>query len=155
MSGYGADLVESFSKEAKAIIRSEPYRKLFPLTADEYFAEGNHIAARIWNAFDTGLRTAAVAQATRQIELLLGTDLPDDVEYQYAVFEQALHVLKTSGVALDHDHNRPDFIPPDAESKTGEPAGSPNEVCAAALAWIHGLSAQGTTPRPVVTLERG
>ena len=30
MSGYGASLVESFSRKAKAIIRSAPYRELFP-----------------------------------------------------------------------------------------------------------------------------
>jgi hypothetical protein len=125
------------------------------MTADQYFAEANHVAARIWNKFDPSLRTAAAAQATRQIELLLGTDLPDGDNYQYAVFEQALHILRTSGVALDHDSNRPDFIPPDGQPKDGAPAGSPNEVCAAALAWIHGLGANGTRPRPVVTLERG
>ena len=125
------------------------------MTADQYFAEGNHIAARIWNGFDPALRTAAFAQATRQIDALLGTAEIEDSAYEYACFEQALHVLITSGVSLDHDNNRPDFIPPDGEAKDGMPAGAPHEVCAAALAWIHGLGANGTRPRPVVTLVRG
>ena len=125
------------------------------MTADQYFAENHHIAARIWMKFDPALRTAAVAQATRQIEHLLGTTLPATNEASYAVFEQALHILKTSGVALDHDNNRPDFIPPDGDAKSGEPVGSPNEVCGAALAWIHGIGANGQRVRPTVTLVRG
>ncbi len=125
------------------------------MTPDQYFAEGHHISARIWSRFDPALREAAAAQATRQIDALVGTTDVPATSREYAIAEQALHVLKTSGVALDHDNNRPDFIPPDSESKTGEPAGSPNEICAAALAWIHGYGAGGTRPRPIVTLERG
>ena len=125
------------------------------MTADEYFAPANHVASSIWSKFISTMRTAAIAQATRQIELVIGDTALPEPNCSYAIFEQALHVLKTSGVALDSDNNRPDFIPPDGEAKSGEPVGSPNEVCAAALAWIHGLAADGTRVRPVLTLVRG
>ena len=124
------------------------------MTPAQYFADNNHVAARIWNGFDPTLREAAIAQAGRQIEHFLGAT-PEGEHQQNAVSEQALHILRTSGVALDHDNNRPDFIPPDGEAKSEEPAGSPNEICAAALAWIHGYSANGTRPRPAITLVRG
>ncbi len=125
------------------------------MTADTYFSESNHVASRIWRAFDPGLRVAALAQATRQIDALLGDAEVEDSAYDYACFEQALHILKASGVAMDHDNNRPDFIPPDGDAKDAAPAGSPYEVCAAALTWIHGLGANGQRVRPVVTLVRG
>lgn len=121
------------------------------MTPDEYFAPESNVAAVMWSKFDPILRTAATAQATRQINALVGETEVDDDAKAYAVAEQAMHILRTSGVSLDHDQNRPEFIPPDG----GADAAGPNDVCGAALAWIHGMSSSGRPLRPVVTLERG
>jgi phage terminase large subunit-like protein len=56
MSGYGADLVEGFSKDAKNIIRSEAYRKLFPAVA---IAAGSDTAGSWRVEGSTGVVTAA------------------------------------------------------------------------------------------------
>ena len=76
-------------------------------TADQYFVEGNHTDHIIWNAFDDPCRESAIAEAKRRLQLELkrldsncdglieDSELNDEYlpRHDYAVFEQALHIL--------------------------------------------------------------
>jgi hypothetical protein len=107
------------------------------MTPTEYFAEANHVSARIWKGFGADMQAAGLAQATRQIEHYIGTELPSGDTYLWAVYEQAFHVIKSSGAMLDHENNRPDFIPPDADDAAPD-AGEPETICLAARSWLEG-----------------
>jgi hypothetical protein len=72
--------------------------------ADTYFGINNDIRHWEWTSFSDGIRTAAIAQAKREIESALGAELSDvsisttNTGYRpdYAVFEQAIWTLKKS-----------------------------------------------------------
>lgn len=66
--------------------------------ANTFFSETSHIRAYDWANYTTNERTAALAQAKRQLELYLDRDLYDPAatdRYRddYAQFEQALFLL--------------------------------------------------------------
>ena len=67
--------------------------------ANIYFGAASHVRATDWANIPTAERTAALAQAKREIEARLNRDLydPDDTDRyrdDYAVFEQALYLLE-------------------------------------------------------------
>ena len=71
--------------------------------ADTYFGVNNDIRHYEWVSFKDGLRTAAVAQAKREIESVFGAELTDPTKTtnagyrpDFAVFEQALWILQTT-----------------------------------------------------------
>lgn len=72
--------------------------------ANTYFGINSDIRHWEWDSFSLGIRTAAVAQAKREIESALGIELTDEsiinTNYgyrpDYAVFEQALWTLQTT-----------------------------------------------------------
>ena len=111
---------------------------------------------------DTRYKLVVVERDNRPTLQIVPTEATDRVlsnTILYAVFEQALHVAKTTGAALDGDLNRPAFIPPDAgetANKSGNAAaGSPNDICAAAMAYLRGFGGGGKPARPSVELIRG
>ena len=111
---------------------------------------------------DTRYKLIVVERDDRPAIKIVPTEATDMVlsnTVLYAVFEQALHVAKTSGAALDHDENRPAFIPPDegerANKSGSAAAGSPNEICSAAMAYLRGFGGGGKPARPGVELIRG
>jgi hypothetical protein len=123
---------------------------------DAYFAVTSHVSGAIWLAFGDDYRLAALNTATRQIEVYLGEEIPDETKYRYAVYEQALHVARNSGAALDFDQNRPAFIPPDGgEGSEGEsPTLDPSAICQAAIGLMTGLGGDGKAALPDITLTR-
>lgn len=123
--------------------------------ADGYFAYGKHAAAAIWNKFSSEYRDESFETAKRQIQVFLSADeLPDQTNVKYALFEQALHVAKYSGSALDFDRNRPAFIPPDGGASANEDSGNPNVICDTAKAFISGLGGTGKARRPSIVIAR-
>lgn len=139
-----------------------------PSAIDTYFGETAHPASSIWLGFSANYKAAALAHATRQITVFCNGTIPTEEvggetvvvqRFQYAVFEQALHVAKNSGAALDFDQNRPAFIPPDAGDKANESGnaseGNPNAICAAALAWMNGMGGGGAPRRAFGEIVRG
>lgn len=145
------------------------------VTAAEYFAEENHIASATWFAFGETLRTAAEAQADRLLKLYLGatrsatdqadledlTDITYTDAYKYAVCEQALHILKASGAAMDKQNSVPAYIAPEGGEQPGAagvqtvPTISPNDICPLALMYLSGIAANGKPRRCEVTIVRG
>lgn len=143
-------------------------KRVDPSPIDAYFGATAHPASAIWTGFTTNYKTAALAHATRQITVFCNGTIPTEevggetvvvAKYQYAIFEQALHVAKNSGAALDFDANRPAFIPPDAGEQANENGnaaeGNPNAICAAALAWMNGMGGGGQTARASCEIVRG
>ena len=88
--------------------------------ANTYFKSDNHLKSYDWTGFDTVLRTGALAQAQRELQVSLGREMidpdSDDDTYRddYAVFEQALYILentprkKERGAAAVVDISDPD-----------------------------------------------
>lgn len=67
--------------------------------ANTYFGEGNHVKTYDWTSYETAERTAALAQAQRELEVFENRDLSDPTSgdrYRddYACFEQALFILE-------------------------------------------------------------
>ena len=67
--------------------------------ANTYFGEGNHVKTYDWTSYETAERTAALAQAQRELEVFQNRDLVDPASgdrYRddYACFEQALFILE-------------------------------------------------------------
>ncbi|MFY9116407.1 MAG: hypothetical protein WAN85_04800 [Bacteroidales bacterium] len=96
---------------------------------------------------------------TVQIVPTESTDMVLSNNILYAVFEQALHVAKASGAALDRDKNRPMFIPPDQGERSNSggwgPNLSPNDICPAALAYLRGFGGGGKPARRRIEIVRG
>jgi len=66
--------------------------------ANAYFGAASHVRTYDWLNYSTAERTAALAQAEREIELFINRDLSDPADTDrfrddYAVFEQALWLL--------------------------------------------------------------
>ncbi len=66
--------------------------------ADTFFGTDNHIRAYDWTNYGDDERTAAVAQAQRELQVWLARDLVDPTtgdtyRDDYACFEQALFIL--------------------------------------------------------------
>jgi hypothetical protein len=93
-------------------------------TATAYFADDNHAEHLIWTGFadpDTDAQEAAIAQAKRDIALFTKKD-PDENEpsdvtdptefprFDYAVYEQAIWILKNSFQVADGSQGTTKFI---------------------------------------------
>lgn len=82
--------------------------------ADAYFGVSNDIRHWEWTSFKDGTRVAAVAQAKREIESVLGYELDDssisttNTGYRpdYAQFEQALWCLQTTTTLFGKDQQQ-------------------------------------------------
>jgi len=66
--------------------------------ANTYYAATNHVRSYDWLNYSTNERTAALAQAKRQIEMFMECDAydpqaTDRYRFDYAIFEQALFLL--------------------------------------------------------------
>ena len=66
--------------------------------ANTFFGEDNHVKAYDWIGYETAEKTAALAQAQRELEVFENRDLSDPASgdrYRddYACFEQALFIL--------------------------------------------------------------
>lgn len=107
-----------------------------------YFAPANHVNAPLWGAFMQDQKTAAIAQAKRQLSRHLQTDIEaEDTDadewYQpdYAVYEQALHILLKSDAIPNGDQNGPKHISTqnDSEAPRATPLGL---ISSEALRWL-------------------
>lgn len=76
--------------------------------ANKYFAIGNHAHANVWNRFTNSNREGAVSSAIKVLSRALRRPLNmNELEYkqgdyrreEYAVYEQALHMLKNGKVS--------------------------------------------------------
>lgn len=71
--------------------------------ADQYFSPDNHVSAYDWTIFKPNERQAGFNQAVRELEVFLDRDMVDPTSAtqryrdDYAVFEQALFILKETG----------------------------------------------------------
>ena len=107
--------------------------------ADTYFAENSHVCHAMWDAFDSTLRDAAIAQAVRILSRTLGSDLTDQTadstaSYQpaNAAYEQALHVLVMSDAVPNGEFTAAKWISDMRERG----AQDPNEICQEARRWM-------------------
>ena len=80
--------------------------------ADNYFDRANHTRGHIWDRFEQDQKDAAVAQAKREVEQLIGRSLDDEPEdapdYHFpdrATYEQALHLLLQRAILSNGDYN--------------------------------------------------
>lgn len=114
--------------------------------ADLYFASSNHTGATAWASFGRQARAAAVAEArrllSRALRRALDDELPAYVEGDtcrddFAVFEQALFILRNSTSAINGGVTPyPAAVPTtNDEDQQPEPTYA-GGICAAALAWL-------------------
>lgn len=92
--------------------------------ADAYFS--NHHKTAIWTAFDTDMREVAIQSARRILSRGLGRAMNDnETDYkegdmsrdEYAVYEQAIHLLEHGRIATE-----PEAMPyPTAMPESGRP----------------------------------
>lgn len=110
--------------------------------ANTYFAPTNHINAPLWSAFTQDQKTAAIAQAKRQLSRHIQLDIEEedtdaDKWYQpdYAAYEQALHILLKSDAVPNGEQNGPKHISTqnDSEAPRASPAGL---IAPEALRWL-------------------
>jgi len=125
--------------------------------ADTYFAPTNHARGGLWERFDPGAREGAVAQATRLVTREIGEEITDEtvddsISYRpdYAVFEQALHLLMNSDAIPNGGETAPHFAGVDSMETPPGPrkAEDPAALCAEAAAWL-------ARPRRRIMLSRG
>lgn len=114
--------------------------------ADAYFSATTHVMATVWARFSVTQKTAAVAQALRQLARWYGYDLADesvdaDTWFQpdYAAYEQALHLLMRSDAIPNGDQSGPKFVSTDLADSAprARPSG---EIAPEAMRWL------GTVP---------
>ena len=117
-------------------------------SANAYFAEGNHPEANIWAGFADGgpkIQTAAIAGAKRDIALFAKLDpddnLPDDPtditafpRWDFAVFEQAIWILKNGSQVADGSQGTAKFITGRTEPDQARERQT-NWISPAALRW--------------------
>lgn len=85
--------------------------------ADIYFDRDNHMQSAIWQRFNPDQRAAALAQAKRELDQLLGSDIDDETEDDNpahfpdrAAYEQALHILLKSAALHNGEETAPAWI---------------------------------------------
>lgn len=125
--------------------------------ADKYFQKDNHIMSGPWLSFESNIRKATVAQATRIITRVIGYDVADEavitepVNYRpdYAVFEQALFMLLNSSAVPDGTRAGPKYVSSDPNS-SNKVRGKEDlgDVCEEAARWL-------IRPRKNILLVRG
>jgi hypothetical protein len=113
--------------------------------ANAYFADDAHVRSKQWAGFDGKLKQAAITQATRQIGRATGQDITTDeideplYRPDYAIFEQALHLLLTSQAIPNGEQNAPHWAGADgiADERRDAP---PPAIHPEALSWLGGRS---------------
>jgi hypothetical protein len=123
--------------------------------AEAYFATDNHILAPTWAAFEESVKRAALAQAKRDlsrmahvanIEAEIAVDMADGVNPEYAIYEQALWMLRNLPRA-NADASFPVAEATDPETESNARKAQRATFAPEALRWlIHGGA---------ITLSRG
>ncbi len=121
--------------------------------ANEYFAAGNHARAAEWAAFDvddgeegveSSLKEAAILQAARGLSRVIGNDIEglDIIEPafhpDYAVFEQALHLLMVSQSIANGEQTAPKWKHGDMRREGEREGDAPPMIHPEAMAWLTG-----------------
>jgi len=122
--------------------------------ANVYFGDENHARSSVWEGFDDPARRAALAHATRIISRALQTDVTGEsvdastfYRPDYAVFEQALHLLVNSRAIPNGEQSAPHWAGSDGDTESSDD-GSSELIHPEAMAYINA--------RPVlIMLSRG
>ena len=118
--------------------------------ANAYFAADNHLQSGLWTGATPDARKAALATARRQIARALGSVYVDESDvaaadqqsYAYACYEQALHVILSTGLG-----NAEGTVPaypaagPDPEDKTAARKPTAEVIGREARLWL-GMDSQ-------------
>ena len=122
--------------------------------ANAYFGDENHVQHSVWSGFAEKQRTAALAQATRQISRMIETDVTAeevDAERYYhpdrAVFEQALWLLTQSRAVPNGEQVAPHWSGSDGEAATTAEGDPPPRIHPEAMAYIGGRPIMIVTTR--------
>ena len=114
--------------------------------ADVYFDRGNHMNSAIWEKFDPDQREAALAQAKRELDQLIGSAIDAEVEDDNpahfpdrAAYEQALHILLKSAAIHNAEETAPAWMAGMAIDDA--PYGQ------AALRWLNNINRQASSIR--------
>lgn len=130
--------------------------------ADAFFTPANHVRAGVWSAVaDPNRRTAAIAQAKRQLQRLLAfenewsdedTTEADFPRLDLATYEQALHILENSPDIGDGSAPFPRQLAtnPDAASRVAQ---AREQISPEALRWM--LCAPEGRGASMIRLVRG
>jgi hypothetical protein len=114
--------------------------------ADTYFSPTTHVNAALWSNFTPNQRTAAIAQAKRQLSRALRMDLNENeaaytggvyVMESYACYEQALYLLLNSQIANAMGADPQPTITGMAEVDTGAIMNGAFGFATAALEWLN------------------
>jgi len=89
----------------------------------EYFS--THVEGVVWQAYGEALQAMAIVHARRELSRMLGRELSDSesayvegdqLRDEYAVYEQALYLLRMSSMP-NAESSAPVFATPDPDSK--------------------------------------
>jgi hypothetical protein len=125
--------------------------------ADTYFGPTNHVRGTLWERFASDARDGAVAMATRLVTREIGETITDEtvddsISYRpdYAVYEQALHLLLNSDAIPNGQETAPHFVGVDSQETPPAPrkAEDMGVLCAEAAGWL-------ARPRRRIMLSRG
>jgi len=112
--------------------------------ADKYFKVGSHPAAAIWNGVDTSERSAAIQYAKGLLERAKGGDLDQpasnadntDVREDYALYEQALHVLTHNPYRANGEGTGAVWDLATSAGETSDPIAAMRELALEAIVWM-------------------
>lgn len=115
--------------------------------ADAYFAALNHTQASLWGSYGRDARAGAIAEAKRIItralrraldEELAAYEPGDTARDDFAVFEQALFLLKTNPVTISGGSSPyPAAVPVPADDAQAKPEETyAGGLCKTALVWL-------------------
>jgi hypothetical protein len=125
--------------------------------ANFYFGPKSHLASAEWHTFPEARRVAALAQARRILNRMLGREMMEDTTGEHhspredlALFEQALYMLRNLPAAGDVSG----FASQDPDDVGQARQMDPGILCDEARRWLVKFDA-ATGPRSIVTLRRG
>lgn len=132
--------------------------------AEAYFGPASHVRYEVWKKFNEPQKTAALVHATRRISREISQPVEDETinnttfyRPDYAVFEQALHMLVSGEAIPNREQTGPAFYAQtgmtarfnsDGVRQQGGDVAGINEISPEAATWL-------LRPRRQIYLARG